>query len=362
MKIVLFVNSAKTFFWHRKTLAEHLMKQGHEVIVVCSNDGEVSRFGNEKFQTVLVNMSRKGMNPLSEFLLFFELLRIFWKLKPDVCHNFTIKCVIYGSIVQKLTGVEKIVNSITGLGTVFINGGAIQKFVESLYSLSLRFSSSVVIFQNNDDRNLFLQSNLVPLERTKLILGSGVNVEKFYPTISNGSITNIVFGGRLLRTKGIIELIDASIALHHKGILHTLFIAGEIDEMNPDTLTEKDLDIYRKYVHIKILGNVSDMTVLFSNSHIACLPSYREGLPMFLLEAMASGLAILTTEAPGCRELVDGNGYLIPVGDSENLALALEKMIRQPDLIREMGSKSRILAEKKFSQSRVLEEISRLYK
>lgn len=362
MRIVLFVNSAKTFFWHRKSLADRLLSQGHEVIVVCSRDGDIDRFAQEPYKTVFLDMSRKGMNPLKELFIFVKMLKTFAQLKADVCHNFTIKCVIYGSLAQRLVGINKIINSITGLGIVFVRGGLLQKFVEMLYRFVFFISRSRVIFQNPDDMNFFIKSGMVNQLQTHLIYGSGVNTETFYPVTKDFSIPRIVFASRLLKSKGVLDLLNASVSIMNMGIQHELLIAGEFDPMSPDTLKEEDLEPFRCLEHVKILGNVSRIDDLLKECHVACFPSYyREGVPKFLIEAASSGLAIITTDTPGCREVIEDNGYLIPPHDPEALQSSLEKLLSSAQLMEQYGEKSREIALKKFSEKHILCEIISLY-
>lgn len=362
MKIALFVNSAKTFFWHRKSLADKLMAEGHEVIVVCSKDGDVSRFENEKYKTYLINMSRKGKNPFKEIILIWEVYKTFKEVKPDVCHNFTIKCVIYGSLIQKIIGVKKIINSITGLGIVFVNGGLLQRLVEKFYKLSLTSSGSKVIFQNPDDQQLFLNKKLVDKDKAYLIFGSGVDIDKFKPSIRDNKIT-IVFASRLLKSKGILDLLKVSVDLIKSGVDHQLLVAGEPDSMSSDSISDMQIAEFQKYEHIKFLGNVISIHEIINKSHIACFPSYyREGVPKFLLESAAAGLAIVTTDMPGCREVVSNNGILIPPKDEEALLRGLSSLILNPLQIEEFGSKSREIAVSKFAESIILTQITSLYK
>lgn len=364
MKIILFVNSAKTFFWHRKSLADLLHNQGHEVTVVCSKDGDTKEFEKLPYPVILVEMSRKGLNPFIELFLLLKLWIVFYRLSPDVCHNFTIKCVIYGSLAQRFSGKSKIVNSITGLGIVFVNGGILQKFIEILYRITFKFSKSIVIFQNADDQELFQLKKIISSGRSNLILGSGVDTEKFVlKKDKNFEVIKIVFASRLLRSKGVLDLLKASKRLQSEGVNHKLFIAGEFDSMNRDTLCEADFVPYRNLGHITFLGNVKRMDHLLSESHIACFPSYyREGVPKFLLEAASAGLAIITTDAPGCREVLKNNGILIQPRDSESLYLALKKLISEPERLSDFGLNSRKLAEDRFSEKKILTEITSLYK
>lgn len=362
MKIALFVNSAKTFFWHRKSLADKLVSEGHEVTVVCSRDGDVARFKNEPYQTILLDMSRKGKNPFKELILILDIYRTFKKIKPDICHNFTIKCVIYGSIVQRILGVKKVVNSITGLGIVFVKGGLLQSFVESLYKFCFWFSDATLIFQNPDDRELFLNRKIITSERTRLILGSGVNVDHFFPGESAAEKPAIIFASRLIRSKGVMDLLEASVLLIKENIGHKVYIAGEFDPMNPDTLTEEDFRKFRSFDHISFLGNVNDMPALFKKSDIACFPSYyREGVPKFLLEAASSGMAIVTTDAPGCREVVKDNGFLVPPKDVQALSHALKRLLIDSELRNGCSRNSRKLALEKFSETKILSEIVAVY-
>ena len=361
MRIILFVNSAKTFFWHRKSLADKLVLEGHEVVVVCADDGPVERFKTEPYRTIIVDMSRKGMNPFSELLLLKNLYSTFKEVNPDLCHNFTIKCVIYGSIVQRLLGCKKIVNTITGLGYAFIKGGVIQRFVEILFKVSLRFSNSLVIFQNNDDYSLFLEKKIISPEKAYLIPGSGVNTDFYKPTAKEKGIINILFAGRILKSKGVLELLKASAELFESGYIHNIYLAGELDPMNPDTLTDIDLKLFEKFRHIKFLGNIDDLRPYYAQADLACLPSYREGLPKFLLEAMSCSLPVITTDTAGCRELIDGNGYLVPIKDQVSLKRALEKMMNSRDEMTQMGKRSRELVLKSFSEDKILSQIVGLY-
>lgn len=362
MKIALFVNSAKTFFWHRKSLADELVSQGHEVFVVCANDGETDRFLETPFKTVFLNMSRNGINPFKEIFVILQLIRIFLNIKPDLCHNFTIKCVIYGSLAQTFVGTKRIINSITGLGIIFVRGGGLQAFIVKLYQIVFSLSQAEIIFQNRDDQHLFLKKKIVSEKRCHLILGSGVNIDIFKPKDIEWFPPRIVFASRLLKSKGVIDLLEVSKQLMEEEIFHELLIAGELDKMNPDSLSEDDLEVFEGISHIKFLGNIRNISELLNTCHIACFPSYyREGIPKFLTESASSGLAVVTTDAPGCREVVNGNGFLIPVKDRWALQQALKELLVNPELTYSFGSKSRQLAEKKFSETIILNQILSLY-
>lgn len=362
MKITLFVNSAKTFFWHRKSLADFLQTQGHEVVIISSDDGEQDRFKELPYRVEIVPFSRKSMNPLREILLLVKLIKIFCSEKPSISHNFTVKCVVYGSIAQKIAGVPLIVNSITGLGYAFIRGGYIQNLIENLYRIAFLFSGSKIVFQNVQDYQLFTQKRIASGEASYIIEGSGVDLKKFEPSSVKYPEITIIFAGRLLKSKGLRELFKASENLIQSGTEHRLVICGEIDQGNPDSYDESEIqEIQRSQKQIEFLGNIIEIAQTLSKSHIACLPSYREGLSKFLIEASACGLPIVTTDAPGCRELIDGNGYIVPVRDSIELTRKLKELIENSQLRLEMGLKSRDLACDRYNQDSVFAQVVEIY-
>lgn len=363
MKIVLFVNSSKTFFWHRKSLADRLIQEGHDVHILCSDADDISRFKVHSYNAHFVQMSRKGRNPFDELKVLYRIYKLIKVIRPDVCHNFTIKCVIYGSLVQRILGVTRIINSITGLGIVFTRDNFFQKCIRSLYKFVFKFSQSKIIFQNPDDLKLFSDSHIISKKNLHtLILGSGVNTHVFTPGERNTGTVRVVFASRLLKSKGILELIKSSQQLSDEGLKHELLIAGEPDPMSSDSLSESDISLLRKQKNIQFLGNVTDMPALLGGCHIACFPSYyREGVPKFLIESASAGLAIITSDAPGCREVVEDNGIMVPVRDSDALTAALRSLIMDPERVRILGANSRTIATKKFSEELILKQIIDFY-
>lgn len=365
MKITLFVNSEKTFFWHRKSLADHLHSLGHEVLIISSTDGDWSRFHELPYRVILVPFSRKGRNPFNEMILFFRLVRIFWRERPEVAHNFTVKCVIYGSVAQKIVGVPKIINSITGLGYAFIKGGLIQLLVEWMYRCAFLFSQSSVIFQNDSDYDFFVNKGISASEKSSIINGSGVDTDYFKPS-GNGIKTNVIsilFAGRLLRSKGLGELIQASSILLKEGVAHQLLVVGDLDDENPDSFTKEEIDeINEAHSHISFLGAVRDMRPIYERADVACLPSYREGLSKFLIEAASSGLPLVTTDAPGCRDVaLEGNGLTVPKRSIIALGEKLRWLIEHPESRIEFGRKSRELALCRFDEKIILGKMLQIY-
>lgn len=361
MKIVLFVNSEKTFFWHRRSLADLLIRQGHEVNIICSNKDGGEIFAKSSYKVFFLNMSRKGINPFQEFKTLSELYQLITKIRPDLCHNFTIKCVIYGSLVQRFLRVKHIVNSITGLGIVFTKRGILQVIVKLLYSFVLKYSRAKMIFQNEDDYNFFKNSNLLKNNKATLIPGSGVNTELFFPAEKIAPV-KVIFASRFLRSKGMLETLRVSVKLYANGIKHELLVAGDFDPASADSLTEADLRDFRIYEHIKFLGNVHEIEKVINRCHVACFPSkYREGVPKFLIESAASGLAIVTSDRPGCRAVVTSNGFLVDPNDENDLYKHLKKLLHSPETIATFGTVSRQLALSKFDERIILQDIVNFY-
>jgi len=314
-----------------------------------------------------ISMSRKGMNPFAEVRSIFDIYRRYKQQKPDLVHHFTIKPVIYGTIAARLAGVPKIVNSITGLGFVFTSTTLKAKMlgilVKNLYRICFASRKVKVIFQNLDDRDFFVANGMISKDRGFLVEGSGVDVHKFIPTINENNVPKIFVASRLLIEKGICEFMDAVQILKNRGLQFEAVIAGDIDQGNPGSFTEDQLNLWKASKTAVFLGFQKDMVGLLKTADIACLPSYREGLPMALLEAMASGKPIVTTDTPGCKATVrDGrNGFLVPPKDSQLLATALARLIESPQLREKMGAESRTLAVDLFSKEKITSEIIKIY-
>lgn len=369
MKILMTVNTLGSFISHRRGLYLKLREE-HQVSVVLPASEDQNAAQKVIFSQELIQfpMSRKGMNPLAELRSIFALYRIYKTQKPDLVHNFTIKPVIYGTIAARLAGVPKIVNSITGLGFVFTSNSKKAKIlsflVKNLYRFCFDSPKVKVIFQNADDREFFLKKNIIAADSGYLVEGSGVDVNKYVPSEPQNRIPKIFVASRLLIEKGIFEFMEALQILKQRGISFEALIAGDTDPANPGSISESQIKTWQESGIAHFLGFQKDMVSLLSSIDIACLPSYREGLPMSLLEAMAAGKPVVTTDAPGCRATIrDGrNGFLVPPKSALSLAEALEKLIVAPELRAKMGKESRILAIDLFSREKVTAEIINIYK
>ena len=307
-----------------------------------------------------IPMQRTGTNPATDAKTLLALYRLMRKIKPDYMMAYTIKPVIYGSLAAKIARVPHRFALITGLGYAFQGADEqgykksnLQKIMHKLYSVALA-STHKVFFQNPDDEALFKSMGILkPRASTKVVNGSGVDVSEYnvapFPIINNKPAPRFLLIARLLGDKGVREYAQAAKRIKSKHPEVQFDLVGWIDD-NPDSIEQQELDKWVDDGLLNFWGKLSDVQPAIAASSIYVLPSYREGTPRTVLEAMAMGRPIITTDAPGCREtVIDGyNGYLVPVQDKDALATAMEKFILDPALITTMGKAARQIAQDKF--------------
>ena len=365
MKAIFFANTDWYLYNFRLAYAEFLRSRGWEVCFI-SPDGEyVESLKAAGFRHIPFGFSRKGINPVEESHTIRRIRKIYEEEKPDLVHHFTIKCVIYGSLAAKQLGIRAIVNSITGLGYMFLSEKphvkVIRQVVRELYKRAL--NGTEVIFENPDDRNLFLKMDLAGEANSHLILGTGIDTERFKPEPPPNSVPLTILPSRMIWDKGIREFVEAATAIRESGVKARFALVGSNDKGNPTCISFEQLTQWQKEENVEWWGWQDDIATIISMSHIVCLPSYREGLPKILLEAASCGRPIVTTDVPGCREVVtEGeNGFLVPAKDSEKLKEALIKLICDADLREKMGKASREKAVSLFSNEIVNDGIYAVY-
>lgn len=309
-----------------------------------------------------ISFQRAGLNPFVDFKGLRALMSLFRECKPDIVLSYTIKPVIYGSLTAKLSGVKKIYSMITGLGYVFSGGDFKSRVLgcvaSILYKLSL-VCNEKVFFQNPDDRDFFVEQGLLTsLNKAVLINGSGVDVGYFAPAPFPENPSFLLIA-RLLRDKGIYEYVQAARILKERYPKISFRLVGWVDTENPASINDDELQSWADEGVIEYLGRMEDVRPALSGCSVYVLPSYREGTPRTVLEAMSMGRPVITTDAPGCRETVvqGDNGFLVPVRDAASLTRAMELFILQPELIEEMGRRSRKIAEEKYCVNKVNERI-----
>lgn len=366
-RLIFVVNNPKFFISHRIKIGEEAKSSGFEVHVATGPGPELSIIEQSGFITHEIALKRGSMSPLQELKAFISLYRLYQQLKPDLVHHVTIKPVLYGTLAGRLAKVPAIVNAISGLGFVFTAAGtkaaAFRTLVQLAYRCILRHSNMIIIFQNEDDQSVFLRARLVIPEQCRFIKGSGVDLNLFFPVPEEAGDPIILLPSRLLRDKGVVEFVEAARLLIRKGIKARFVLVGESDFGNPTAIDKEVIDEWIMEGCIEWWGYRTDMAKIMQQAHIICLPSYREGLPKTLIEATASGRSIVTTDVPGCRDVVtDGmNGFLVPRQDSTALAAALEKLVINPDLRQKMGRKGREKAEAEFSINNVVQKHLEIY-
>ena len=368
MTKVLFLANTDWYLWNfRLPLLHALRDRGWQVVVATPRGPWAERLTAEGFRWIAFDFARHGLNPLAELGALVRLVRLYRRERPNLVHHFTIKCVLYGSIAARLSGVSAIVNAVTGMGTIFTTHSAVAKLlrvpIRALYRRALR--GSHVIFQNPDDRAEFEANRLLEGANVRVIRGSGIDVERFQPPVVRGpeSPVVVILVARLLREKGIAEFVEAAEMLRAQELDARFVVAGGEDPLHPASIDPQTVSRWAAHGPVEFLGQRDDVLALLHAAHVACLPSWREGTPRSLLEAMACGLPVVATDVPGCREVaINGdNGFLVPPRDPAALAAALQKLINDPGLRARMGDRSRRLAVDEFSAKRVNEQTLAVY-
>lgn len=362
MKIIVLASYANSLLTFRQELLEALVGKGHRVTACAPEKNE---YVKEKLNSLNVEyrtlpLERTGMNPIKDAITFFRLISFFREIKPEMLISYTIKPVIYGSLAARLVGITNINSIITGLGFAF--GGETKKrkfirlLVKSLYKISLS-SNAKVFFQNPDDLQLFKNLGLVKPDQEVLIDGSGVNLDTYQETAPFINPPIFLLIGRLLKEKGIEEYAEAAKQLKSRYPQAVFRLLGPFDE-NPSSIKADQVNEWHESGVIDYLGETRDVRPYIAATGVYVLPSYREGTPRSVLEAMAMGRPIITTDTPGCRETINGrNGFLVPAKDVNALLNAMEKFILEPSLITEMGRQSRIYATERYDVHKVNENI-----
>jgi glycosyltransferase involved in cell wall biosynthesis len=363
-KLLFLLTEDWYFVSHRLPLAVAAREAGFDVVVATREGmhGQVIRDAGLKL--IPFELSRRGGNPFTEII---RLVSFYRSERPAIVHHVALKPVLYGALAARLAGVPQVVNAVTGLGWLFTSGGLVARVVRpvvrAMLARLLASPGSRTIVQNPDDQALLVRVG-VPQDHLHLIRGAGVDTDVFSPVEEPPVPVTVVLAARMLWDKGVGEFVEAAKRLHDEGVSARFVLVGEPDPANPASVPEASLRAWHGRDGIEWWGRREDIPAILNQAHIACLPSYREGLPKSLLEAAACGLPIVTTDTPGCREVVtDGvNGFLVPVNEVDALAVALKKLIIDSRLRRLMGEKSRACVLADFSQARVIEETLVVYR
>lgn len=371
MKFLIFANYLPHVINFRGKLLEAISNLNYEIHVLApdldDHQKEFNYLSELGYHVHEIPLQRTGTNPFTDFTTLLSAYRLLRKIQPDVILSYTIKSVIYGTLAAWFANTPKRFVLISGLGYTFSEVDErdtrtfIQKFIHSLYTQAL-CKSDKVFFQNPDDLELFkklgiLKSNIA----ATVVNGSGVDINRFdvipFPTHPSGEIKpSFLLIARLLKDKGLIEYIEAARIIKGRYPETEFHLVGYIDE-NPAAIAQSQLNEWVESGVVNYWGRLNDVRPAIAASSVYVLPSYREGTSRSVLEAMAMGRPIITTDAPGCRETVvdSKNGFLVPIKTVNELANAMEQFIKNPELIENMGKASRKLTEERFDVKKVNE-------
>jgi len=360
-KIVISANSSWNIKNFRLSLIEEL-KENYDLFILAPFDNYTEKFVDENVKFFDLKINKRGINFIQEILLIINYFKILYSIKPDLYIGYTIKPNIYGNIVCSFLKIKSISN-ITGLGSVFISKSFFTSIIRIIYKISLKFSNKV-IFQNISDLNYFVNNKIISYKKSMLISGSGVDTIKFnYNKNLIGKKIKFLYAGRILHEKGIFELIDSIKYIKKKYVNTEFTIIGSYENNRINLIKNSHVQNWKKSKLFNFLDHKDNIINDIKNCNCVILPSYREGLPMFLLEAISIGRPVLTSNVPGCRDIVtDGyNGFLF---ESKNTLDLIDKIIKFINLdqekVIEMGIKGRKLAEKKFDKGIINSQFSKL--
>jgi glycosyltransferase involved in cell wall biosynthesis len=342
------------------------LKKGLQVYACCGRDESfesvkqlLAQYNITLIDAPLINTK---INPFSDLKSIYSLYKKIKLIKPDYVFLYNIKPVIYGSFAAKFAGIKNIVSMMSGLGHLYTMDNLTTKILRRITNVLYRFafsSNREVLFQNEDDRQLFEQYGLIKTVKTSLVPGSGVNLLQFPRTpLPKSDPIKFLFIGRLLESKGIKEFCKAAALIRSQHPTAQFQILGGLHS-NPAYINQEQIMKMLNDSGVKYLGELESSLLSIQNSHVVVLPSYREGIPKALLEALSVGRPIITTDVPGCRETVvaNQNGILVPPRDAHSLAQAMAKLIDNPLHLDEMGKHSRKLAESRFDVQLVNQKI-----
>ena len=362
-KVFLLANTFWNLYNFRSGLIKVLLNSGHEVFAIASRAEDEYEDALQALgcQVRTISIDSKGIHPIRDFCTVFQLLLLYFRERPNVCLLYTAKPNIYGSLVASLFGCTYI-NNISGLGSAFIHGGWLKTFIAHLYKLTLS-KSHRVFFQNRDDLDFFVYTGLIKSKQSGLLPGSGVDLDRYKPEVKihqlnhNEPFTFILIA-RMLKDKGVREYVEAASIVHQSfnGIQFQLL--GPLGVENPSAISPSQMKNWVQEGSIRYLGSAKDVRPFIASSTCVVLPSYREGTPRTLLEAAAMGKPIITTDVPGCRDVVESNktGFLCQARSAEDLAQRMMQMIELSNSERkEMGRLGRQKMEKEYGVNLVID-------
>ena len=363
MKIAIVANSAWYLANFRLTLFERLRSSGHQVVAISPIDRHAARLALNGFRHIEWRMEASSRNPLKEWLAVRHLARLLEELDAEVIFSYTPKANIYCGLALRRSSCVFVPN-VSGLGYAFVKQNPLARLVKSLYRFSLSVASQV-FFQNETDRSLFVRAGLVENRSTVRLPGSGVNLTRFLAVpLPLAQRRIILFVGRMLVDKGVIDLIKAARRLAHRQQELEVWLLGPSGAAHPNAISQSQIESWVREGVVRYLGETDDVRPIIARADAVVLPSiYREGVPRSLLEAAAMGRPTITYDMPGCRDAVSAGvtGWICESCDVAGLTAAIQAFMNTPPhLLRAMGVRAREKMEREFDEELVLKAYLRV--
>jgi glycosyltransferase involved in cell wall biosynthesis len=355
------------FRLHWIGLARAARDAGFEVLLAMRVQEHGPEISGQGFKLFPINLLRRSVNPIRELLAVIELARLYRAEKPDLVYHVAVKPILYGSLAARLAGVPSVINVFAGLGYAYTS----DEWRARLFRLLLKFglnaacnsSGSIAVFQNEEDQAQLVRDHVVRRSHTRVIRGTGVDIDRFRPTSEESGDSIILLPCRMLWDKGVGEFMEAARLVKRQKPRVRFVLVGRCDEENPASIQPVQLHRWQEEGAIEWWGHRSDMPTVLGHAAVVVLPSYREGLPVSLLEAAACGKPIVATDVPGCRDVVRHrvNGLLVPPRNATALAEAIAVLLENQGLRNELGCRGRDIVVKEFSSTLVTRQTLALY-
>ncbi|MBX3325288.1 MAG: glycosyltransferase family 4 protein [Nitrospira sp.] len=365
---LLYLITEDWYFWsHRLDLARAARDAGFDVTVATRVTDHGERIQAEGFHVIPISLFRRSRNLLRELGAVMELVGVYRRVQPHLVHHVAMKPILYGSLAAWMVRVPVVLNAFAGLGYLFTDSerqrGGLHWILTTALRSAIGRSGSMVLFQNEADRDELVRAGIVRALRTRIIAGSGIDVTTFSVKPSPQGTPLVVLPSRMLWDKGVGEFVEAARDLKEKGVDARFVLVGRCDEDNPAAIEREQLARWVAEGAVEWWGHRDDMAAVYEGATLVVLPSYREGLPKVLLEAAACGKAIAATDVPGCRDIVkDGvNGVLVPPRDSSGLARGIAHLLSDRHTRETMGARSREMAVATWAGPRISEQVLALY-
>lgn len=365
-RLLFLVNDAGFFLSHRSPIALAARAEGFDVAVVCPNSPDAAKLAEKDLRHIALDMRRGRISLLEEIGTIRRLDRIFRDERPDLVHLITSKPIIYGGLVARRHGVP-VVAAISGLGHIFIDAGLKTRLLRCAallgYRLAMRRRGVFPIFQNRDNLELFRRAGAIREEPT-LLPGSGTDLSRFDPSPVDTGTFRVGVPCRMLRSKGILEVVAAARELKRTAVEAEFVLIGNPDPANPASVARADLQAWHDEGIVRWLGYRADVENVLKTCDVVALPSYSEGFPKALVDAAAAGRAMVTTDVPGCREAVEHGvtGLIVAPRDPIDLAAKLKVLANDRSLRLRLGREAREMAERRYAIEGIVHRHLELYR